>query len=122
MKNLNNPLIQQMGAAAQEVQKARSEAFNADFTGFDWNSLASTIPQEPEGGWWHITLEKFLPVDADNNFIREVDAPNIPGAKPGFILNCGQGSMIRLMEQIYGLPNSQTILRYDTRISIEYSS
>ncbi|KAI0088702.1 hypothetical protein BDY19DRAFT_890733 [Irpex rosettiformis] len=115
---MDNPIVQRVGAAAQEVLKARVESFDADFTGYDWNSLASTIVQEPTDGWWQITLERFAYVDGQGNFIKEEDAPTLPGAQPAFFLNCEHKSIIRLMEQVYGLPNSETVLRFIKRAMV----
>ena len=112
IKNMNHPLIQKVGAAGKAIQKAREEPFDADFTGYDWNSLASTIPEGTTEGWWYITLDKFAFVDAKGNFIKDEDAPNTPGAQPAFFLNCEHNSIVRQMEQVYGLPNSETVLRY----------
>lgn len=108
---MEDPLIQQLGTASLAAMKKNADAFDADFSSFDFNDLAETIPERVEQGWWHITLEKLGYVDANGDYITEEDARTTPGAKPKFFLSCEHSSVIRLIQECTGLPDSLTVLR-----------
>ena len=111
---MDHPLMRQLEGTSDEVKRACTGSFDADFTGFDWNSLASTITKDAQSteGWWHLALENFGFADAQGNPIDTEDAPRTPGAQPVFYLNCRHNQKARQMERVNGLPNSETVIRY----------
>ena len=111
-RNLDNPLVQELGLAGQAALKQRSAMHDETHGDFDFNTLANTISDNFEDGWWYITLERFAYVDSEGNYIKMEDAPAVPGAKAKFLLNCEHGSVIRMMEECTGVPDSNTLLRY----------
>ncbi|KAI0088802.1 hypothetical protein BDY19DRAFT_946046 [Irpex rosettiformis] len=115
MKNMDNPVMENIVAASQEGWNRRVDSFDVDFTGYDWSSLASTIPQEPTEGWWVIALERCGFVDAQGEIVLDEDASKIPGAQPSFFLNCNHKNLARITEEVHGLPNSQKVLRFIKR-------
>ena len=116
LKNMDHPLMRKIADASvtEDVKKLRMGSFDADFTGYDWNSLASTIVRDGKytEGWWYIALEKCAFADAQGNLVSAEDAPRMPGVQPVFDLKCKCDKKIRLVTRIRGLPSSETIVRY----------
>ncbi|KAI0698107.1 hypothetical protein BC835DRAFT_1413251 [Cytidiella melzeri] len=119
IRNFNNPLVQKVGQIAQKAMKERAEEHDPDFNDFDFESLASTTPTNVAGGsMWYISLERFAFANPAGDLIKDDIAPTVPGAQPVFFLNCEHEGIIRLMEQVTGLPNSQQILRFIKRAMV----
>ena len=72
IKNLDNPLMQQLGQVSQAALAKRIEAQDLDFSDYDFNALADTIPDALEHGWWYITLERFAFVEVPRSEAERV--------------------------------------------------
>ncbi|KAF4608780.1 hypothetical protein EYR40_001127 [Pleurotus pulmonarius] len=105
-----------MSTHPEEMEKLLTQAdaakigdTNVDLAGFDYASLGRTIAHE---SFWVIQIENMGFVDATGKPLDAEAARTTPGATPTFIIYCyDDGESHRFMQDVDGLPTTETILQ-----------